>query len=32
MEAHICEHRDEIEEHAEADGVGGEELRVLEMP
>src|SRR5262249_4126346 len=32
MEAHVSEHRDEVEQHAEADAVGGEKLRIFEMP
>ena len=32
MEAHVGEHRDEVEQHAEADAVGGEKLRIFEMP
>src|SRR5262249_56287631 len=32
MEAHVSEQRDEVEQHAEADAVGGEKLRIFEMP
>src|SRR5262249_34153682 len=32
MKAHVSEHRDKVEEHAEADAVRGEKLRILEMP
>src|SRR5262252_3090947 len=32
MEAHVGEYRDEVEQHTEADAVGGEKLRIFEMP
>jgi hypothetical protein len=31
MEAHIGEHRDEVEQHAEADRVGRNELRISQV-
>ena len=32
MEAHIGEHGDEVEQDPEADGIGRQELRVLQVP